>query len=302
MRDGKKRLCGGWLLAALPFFAGCGVSKEVHTTVLQDLASLESQLESTRGELSESRAREEALNRQVEVLRQQLTEREAELEARAVELRTLRQQNLDLINLRENQAAEIEGLQAGLARLKAALGRAEAEVNRTQAAADQAVEQLKQTYDSLVGELKDEIEQGKIKVSQALDQLSVSMVEQILFDSGSADIKPEGRAVLARLGKILKDVTDKQIRIEGHTDDVPIGSRLTSKFPSNWELSALRATNVVKFLSSEVGVDPFRLSASGYSMYRPVASNETQEGRASNRRIEIKLLPADPAQVLKKLR
>jgi len=93
------------------------------------------------------------------------------------------------------------------------------------------------------------------------------------------------------VGKILKSTTDKIIRVEGHTDNVPIHPRLQKQFPTNWELSTTRATNVVRFLQEEVGIEGLRLQAVGMAEYRPVASNATSAGRSQNRRIEIALLP-----------
>ncbi|MBI4682043.1 MAG: OmpA family protein [Nitrospirae bacterium] len=157
---------------------------------------------------------------------------------------------------------------------------------------DRAIAELKNTYRNLVSELNDEIKKGEIAVTQLRDKLTLSMVDKILFDTGSADIKKTGKQVLVRVAEILKKVTDKQIRIEGHTDNVPIGAGLIAKFPSNWELSTARSTTVVRYLQ-ENGVDPKFLIAAGYSEFRPVDSNETVEGKAKNRRIEIVLIPLE---------
>ncbi len=153
------------------------------------------------------------------------------------------------------------------------------------------IAKLKGTYDELVSDMKQEIQQGQIKITQMADRLSVSMVDKILFPSGKTNITPDGLKVLERVGKILKNTQDKVIRVEGHTDNVPIHSRLKKKFPTNWELSTTRATNVVRFLQEKTGIDPKRLHAVGLSEYHPVASNETKTGRSQNRRIEIALLP-----------
>ena len=278
-----RRIMGLFLLAIFMMLSlvGCGVSKKIHTVTVQEL-------ESTKSELATTHSQNEVLDKEVQELKGRLDEQESLVAARNTELEALRQQNLELMNIRDNQAAEIEEFQASTGRLT--------EIKNKE------IERLKGTYDSLVQELQEEIKKGEIKVTQVLDRLSVNMVEQILFDSGSADIKPEGLKVLERVGGILKKVTDKQIRVEGHTDNVPIGGRLIDKFPTNWELSVARATNVVKFLSEKVGVDPRFLSAAGYSMYRPVASNDTKESRAQNRRIEITLLPLNLDRVLKDLR
>lgn len=266
---------------SLMVFIGCGVSKKVHQAALQDL-------EGTKTDLAATRSQKEALDKEVQELKRELSEQESMLAARNTELEALRQQNLELMNARNNLVAEVEELQA--------------QTGRVTESKNKEIEKLKETYDSLVNELQDEIKKGEIKVTQVLDRLSVNMVERILFDSGSAEIKPDGLKVLERLGSVLKKVTDKQIRVEGHTDNVPIGGKLAEKFPSNWELSAARATNVVKFLTEKIGVDSKLVSAAGYSMHRPVASNDTKEGRAQNRRIEIALLPVNIDRVLKDLK
>jgi len=157
---------------------------------------------------------------------------------------------------------------------------------------DRVIEEQKHSYDNVVSELTEEIKKGEIAVRQLKDKLTLTMVEKILFDSGKADIKTNGKKVLDRVAEILKNITDKQIRIEGHTDNVPIGAVLAGKFPTNWELSTSRATTVVRYLQ-EKGVSPAFLNAAGYSEYRPVESNETDEGKAKNRRIEIVLIPLD---------
>lgn len=161
---------------------------------------------------------------------------------------------------------------------------------------DRAIAEQRHEYDNVVSELTEEIKKGKIEVKQLKDKLTLTMVEKILFDSGRADIKENGKKVLDRVAEILKDITDKQIRIEGYTDNVRIGPVLAEKFPTNWELSTSRASTVVRYLQ-EKGVNPVFLSAVGYSEYRPVESNETEEGRAKNRRIEIVLTPLDTENI-----
>lgn len=176
------------------------------------------------------------------------------------------------------------------------------ELNREKAEAIKTKEleiaRLTSTYDNLVSELNKEIKEGEIAVTQLRDKLSLSLVEKILFDSGSAEIKRNGKKVLERVAEILRKVEDKQIRIEGHTDNVPIGPRIADRFPTNWELSTARATTVVKFLIDN-GLDPDLISATGYSEYRPVAPNDTDENRSKNRRIEIVLIPLDIDRVVR---
>ncbi|MBN1931667.1 MAG: OmpA family protein [Desulfobacterales bacterium] len=156
---------------------------------------------------------------------------------------------------------------------------------------EEEITKLKGTYDELVNDMKKEIEQGQIKITQMADRLSVSMVDKILFPSGEAKITTDGLKILERVGNVLKNTEGKIIRVEGHTDNIPIHPRLQKQFPTNWELSTARATNVVRFLEEKSGMAGERLHAVGLSEFHPVASNETVDGRSQNRRIEIALLP-----------
>jgi chemotaxis protein MotB len=140
--------------------------------------------------------------------------------------------------------------------------------------------------------MKGEIAQGQVTISELKGKLTVNMVDAILFDSGKAEVKRGGEEVLAKVVDILKGVQDKMIRIEGHTDNVQIVGNLTKRFPTNWELSAARAINVARFLQGQ-GIDPSVLVAVANGEYRPVAPNDTDEGRARNRRIEIVLVPRE---------
>jgi chemotaxis protein MotB len=113
--------------------------------------------------------------------------------------------------------------------------------------------------------------------------LVVSLREVGFFNSGTAELLPDGQAPLARIARIL-NAKGFQIRLEGHTDNVPIH---TAQFKSNWELSTARATEVVSLLVERYGFDPTQVSAAGYSEYRPVAGNDTEEGRKINRRVDL---------------
>lgn len=159
---------------------------------------------------------------------------------------------------------------------------------------------MKGTYENLLENMKSEIEKGKITITQLRGKLKVNMLDEILFDSGETTIKPQGVEVLKRVGNILLNVKDKAINIEGHTDNVPIGAELSKKYPTNWELSVVRATNVARYLQEKSGINPSLLSATGYGEYKPVASNETEEGKAKNRRIEIVLVPKEIVPVSRK--
>jgi chemotaxis protein MotB len=116
--------------------------------------------------------------------------------------------------------------------------------------------------------------------------VTINLSDKILFESGKADLSPSAKATLSGLGAILLK-TDRQIKVEGHTDNIPIN---TPEFPSNWQLSTARATNVIMYWIPLYPNAANRLSAAGYGEYRPVASNNSEYGRAKNRRVEIIIL------------
>ena len=159
-------------------------------------------------------------------------------------------------------------------------------------AKEEQVKKVSTTYESLLEKMKSEISQGQVTISELKGKLTVNMIDSILFDSGKAEVKKGGLEILGKVVSILKDVNDKSIRIEGHTDNVQISRALAPRYPTNWELSAARAINVTRYLQGQ-GVDPANLSAVAYGEWKPVAGNDTEEGRAKNRRIEIILVPKE---------
>jgi chemotaxis protein MotB len=122
----------------------------------------------------------------------------------------------------------------------------------------------------------------KVKVTEK--GLAIRISDPVLFDVGNAALKPRFKELLYNVGTIINEDTTTRIRVEGHTDNTPIN---TARYPSNWDLSAARALNVVKFLARNAGIDPARLSAVGYGEYHPIVPNTSPENRQRNRRIEI---------------
>ena len=116
--------------------------------------------------------------------------------------------------------------------------------------------------------------------------LVISLREKLMFDSGKAKIHEEAKYILKDLTKEIIDVPNNT-RIEGHTDNVPIGPELKSKFPTNWELSTARATNVTRYVLETLKFPPKRISSAGYGEYQPIVDNDTEEHRAMNRRVDI---------------
>lgn len=139
--------------------------------------------------------------------------------------------------------------------------------------------------------LHPEIERHEVTMSMNRDGLVVSLKEMGFFDSGSATIRPDSMDAIARLAKVLKE-RPENVRIEGHTDNVPIH---TARFASNWELSTSRATELIQLLITKYGLPPNRLSAAGYGEFHPITSNDTPAGRAQNRRLDVVILaPSQP--------
>ena len=137
-------------------------------------------------------------------------------------------------------------------------------------------------------EMDSKFQEQSITLRRTKDLLRVTFVNNLLFDLGSARIRKKGSEVLSKIAEFLGKQKDKMIQVEGHTDNRPIKGNLLRRYPSNWELSFARAIAIVKFLESK-NISPERMSATGYSFYRPVANNDTKEGRAKNRRTEILL-------------
>jgi len=144
-------------------------------------------------------------------------------------------------------------------------------------------------YDNLVNKLSAEVQSQQLTIEQMQTGVKVNLPEAVLFDSGSAQVKATGKTVLNKVAKELVDVPFQTI-VGGFTDNVPISARLADKFPSNWDLAAARATSVVRLMESS-GVPKARMVAVSLGENQPIASNDTDEGRAQNRRIEIRLRP-----------
>jgi len=239
-------------------------------------------------------------------LRQQLSALQQQHEELLDENRTLKTRieelNGDLAEMtkdRDTRQAESDSLSQTIVELRGRIAVLDTENRKLQQdivtlkkTQKEKVQKVSTTYQDLLEKMKKEISEGQITISELKGKLTVNMVDAILFDTGKAEVKQEGLTVLKKVISILKGETEKAIRIEGHTDNVPISGTLAKRFPTNWELSAARAINVTRFLQ-EQGIDPDVLSAVAYGEFKPISDNETQEGRAMNRRIEIILIPRE---------
>jgi len=199
----------------------------------------------------------------------------------------------------QQQKTDLEKQTAALEAEKAKLNQQTAVLEQEKSNLEKANRQRQAQYDKLARHMSAEVQKGELKVRQYQNMLSVDVAEQIFFDSGRAKIKSSGQTVLKKLGEALKEYDNKVIRVVGHTDNVPVSKSLQTTFPTNWELSVARATNVVRALQ-DAGVPPERLVASGRSEYEPIAPNDTPESKQQNRRIEIMLIDASLVEELTK--
>jgi chemotaxis protein MotB len=148
-------------------------------------------------------------------------------------------------------------------------------------------------------EIKEKMEQyaqakgldKNVKVNMDQNGINITITGTILFANGDASLQPEAKKIIKDMFGFINSI-DNPLRIEGHTDNVPIR---TAQYPSNWELSSARAMNLVRYLAEEYKIKPERLSGAGYGEYHPVAPNDTPENRAKNRRVEIMILSSKAA-------
>ena len=168
------------------------------------------------------------------------------------------------------------------------LSKAKAEVEAEKQKLLKEKRQREEEYQDLVDSLHQEIENKEIMITELRGKLTVNLMDKILFDSGEARIKTEGKQVLDKIAEtFLNRYPDREIRVEGHTDNRPFRGSLLG----NWDLSTARAISAVRYLQEHAGVDAARLAAAGYAHYHPIDTNDTSAGRARNRRIEIIVMP-----------
>ena len=170
-------------------------------------------------------------------------------------------------------------LRSSVAEMEQALN----ELAERKRAADRRIEQ----YQDLLSRFQKLIDSGRLQVRIVDGRMVVALATDILFASGSAELSEEGAVAIKEVAQVLAEIPDRAYQVEGHTDNVAIK---TAQYPSNWELASARATVVVKEMIA-AGLDGERLSAASFSKYRPVAANDSREGRAQNRRIEIVVIP-----------
>jgi len=215
----------------------------------------------------------------------------AQYDAKAQEAEAAKAKSTQLQQQLSDEEQQIAQLKSslGMAQSQAITDEQKAALEEAKRAVQEAQERGK-LLDDLQAKFKKMIDAGRLKVTTRHGRIVLQLHNDVLFDVGQADLKPDGRLALAEVAAALKTVPGKRFQVAGHTDVAPITTETKKAYPTNWELSAARAISVVKLLVQE-GVDPNMLSAAGYSFYDPVASNASAEGQAKNRRIEITLVP-----------
>lgn len=286
-------------LLGLGLLSGC-VTAGTHQAKLDELARAQADLAKSRQDnVDLNKERDELKKRIQDALAQvgDLSGRLNQAESKAKGLATERDQYARLLNdstalvgqLKERLeklgqnvdklTAERGQLQAGLTDAKTRLE----ELRKQKAAAEARL----QMFRSLVDKLRAMIDAGQLKVVTREGRMLIALPDDVLFDSGKAEVKPQGQEALGKIAQVLATIPDRRFVVAGHTDNVPIRG---GRYRSNWDLSAARAIEVTLFLVSK-GMKPQVLAAAGFGEFDPVSANDTPEHSSQNRRIEIVLQP-----------
>ena len=284
--------------------------EKLQTTIdklLDDETALQATVASAKNSQDDYKAAQASLQNEINILNEENSQLINRLE------QGMQSQEEQTVLLEKVQAKEIAmevSLQEVVNKATSTTAELEAELERRQAAQEslsddyiavrgeksRLLTQLEQEQESnkrianLKNRLERELNESRVEITQLKNQMTViKLTSEVLFGSGSARIKPAGQKVLSIIAESLNAYPDRAISIEGHTDNVPVIHN--ARYESNWELSAARALAALNYFQQNDRVDPKRLKLVGYGQYHPVSSNETDEGRKRNRRIEIRMLP-----------
>jgi len=288
--------------AGLALLAGC-VGMEDYERKSDEASRLRSELDSARG-------RAASLERTLEELRQKVEQRRIEGEELSQSLTMARRHSQQVQTGVADLRARISGLEGesrrlreDAARLKKENEAARVRARKTEAGLLDARKRLARFEDKLRFQMqleKDfsaqfaaEVRAGTLKVLREGDRVVLRISSGILFAPGHAEIKTRGKRLLVSLAKVLRRYTNREVQVQGHTDNIPISERLAERWETNWELSASRATRVLRYLVEVGNLDPRRASAAGRGEFQPIADNASKAGRARNRRIEVVIFPPE---------
>ncbi|MBI4818929.1 MAG: OmpA family protein [Deltaproteobacteria bacterium] len=261
--------------------ASCGIPQEEHDKALADQkAAYDAKMAEAQQKLTDSEASSSKKGTQVDELQKEVTRLGGDLTKVMAAAESLEAE-------KRNLAGEVGKAQTQLASTQKNLEATQDELNQLRKQREQA-EKMASAFRQLATQLKSMIDSGKLSVAVRKGRMTVNLPDDILFPSGSAELKKEGVAALNDVATVLKQQTERDFLVSGHTDDVPI--KKGGKFQSNWDLSTARAVTVVKLLT-EAGVDAAHVAAAGFAHFDPVKPNDSKENKAKNRRIEIILMP-----------
>ena len=194
----------------------------------------------------------------------------------------------DLAKLKD----EREALQRKLTAAEASTGRSVDEMKAAESVRAAAVLKTHEEMGGIADVILKELQSGVARAEQNGEAFLLTLSDSSLFDEGSAKLGEKGEALLSRLGAALKPLPAKSFRVEAHSDNAAFKKGLLGGYAGHWELTAARATAVARWLHEHAGLDPARLSAAGFGEFRPLKPNDTNEGRAANRRVVIAVSPA----------
>jgi chemotaxis protein MotB len=277
--------------------------REQHlATVKQELEALYAQvkgLENTSGDNSITHAMFGVEPMDFDDLAAALKKVRSSLHAQMSDVSQLREQNSQLekeFSALEARLKEVERLKKELEQVRRARQIQEAQLAKVKHEVLTVGEEIERITKAL------EEKFGKsLVVTQQQDRVILTVLGQVLFESGEAELTPLGLNIMKQVGQVLATLPDKYIQVEGHTDNKPISGRLQQQYPTNWELSTARATTVLRYLIEQTKMDPKAFGATGYADTRPVTTNDSEEGRAQNRRVEIVLYPERMTQESEKI-
>ena len=243
------------LLVTVALAGGCGIDKEVYDAKVAELQKTQNELDQQRKDAAEAK--------------RQCDERQAQLDNENLAMKTrLKALGQDISKMSGDMDAQKRQM---------------AEMQKRQEAAEKRAQQFR----DMMAKFRSMIDAGKLQVEVRNGLMLVKLPDNILFDPGKTEIKQAGKDAIAQVTQILSGIEGRKFQVAGHTDNIPIKS---AKFKSNWELSTARAVEVTKLMIGD-GMDPKRLSAAGFADELPIGDNNTDDGRRSNRRIEIVVQP-----------
>jgi chemotaxis protein MotB len=265
----------------------------------QEVKSITSVTAELEIELQQRLSQQKTLNDKIDMVSDEKSQLVVQLETEREKRRQLRQkiaQVTDNVEQKENALTDSE---QDVSRLNLQLTKTRDEQYLLKTRIEKLNQQRQidfQHFAELEERLEQELNESRFEITLLKNRMMViKLTSEVLFNSGSAQIKPAGQKVLTLIAESLNAYPDRAISIEGHTDNNPIGGN--SRYASNWELSTARALAAVNYFQENNQVNPNRLKIVGHGEYDPVSSNETAEGRKRNRRIEIRVLPESVVSV-----